>query len=96
MGVGMTASGNSPRKEDLNALLDAQIGDVDAELGERRNGSGANDGVLEDDAVVDVADVLARLRRLGTFDTEEVEDADGELGEFAVLDELAKLGESCR
>lgn len=86
---------DAPRKENLDAPLDRAVGDVDAELCEARHGRGAHNGVLENDAVVDVADVLARLRGLGTLDAEEVQDADRELGELAVFDELAELRQGC-
>lgn len=86
---------NPPSEEDLNAPLDGVVGDVDTELGQARDGGGANDRVLENDPVVNVSDVLVRLRRLRTFDTEQVQDADRKLGKLAVLDELAELSESC-
>jgi len=33
------------------------------------------------------------VRSLGSFDSEEVKDSNGELGELAILDELAEVGE---
>jgi hypothetical protein len=75
--------------------VDGRVGDVDAKLGEARDGGGAYDGVLEDDAVVDVANVLGRLGGFGPLDAEQVEDADGELGELAIFDELAELRQGC-
>lgn len=92
---GECENANSPGQEDLDAPLDGIVGDVDTELGQAGDGGGADDGVLENDTVVDVPDVLVRLRRLRTFNTEQVQDADRKLGKLAVLDELAKLSESC-
>jgi hypothetical protein len=67
---------------------------VDTELGETRYCRSSNDGVLEDDSVVDVPNVLRRLKSFGSFDSEKVENADRELRKLAVFDELAELGES--
>lgn len=83
----------TPREQHVDAALDLGVLLSDAKLGEGRDGGGAHNGVLENDTVVDVANVLCRLGRLGTFETEQVQDADGQLGELAVLDEFAEVGQ---
>ncbi|KAH6607257.1 hypothetical protein Trco_003570 [Trichoderma cornu-damae] len=83
-------------KQNLDAALDVRILLADAKLGKGRDGGSADNGVLEHDAVVDVANVLCGLGRLGPFEADEVQDADGQLGEFAVFDELAEPPSSRR
>ncbi len=49
------------------ALSNACGADAGYAPGKRADGSGAHHGALEDDAVVDVANVAAGLRGLGTL-----------------------------
>mmetsp|Transcript_59614 Transcript_59614/g.136745 ORF Transcript_59614/g.136745 Transcript_59614/m.136745 type:complete len:270 (+) Transcript_59614:1459-2268(+) len=67
--------------------------DHDAKLRERAHRRGAHRRVLEDDAVVDEADVLGRLGRGGALDAEQVQDLRREQRELAILDELAQVRE---
>lgn len=71
------------------------IRNVHSELGQGRYSSCPNDSVLEDDSVVDVSNVFRGLKRLGSFDSEQVKDSNGKFCELAVFDELAQLSESC-
>ena len=57
----------------------------------RRLRTCSHSGVLQDDSVVDEADVLAGFARLGAFLSEEVEDSRGEDGVFAILNKLAQV-----
>ena len=61
------------------------------ELSQSGDSSGAHNRILEHNTVVDVADVLCGLRSPGSFHTQQVEHANGELGKLAVLDELAQM-----
>lgn len=81
-------------EQDIHAALDLGIFLADTKFGESSDGGGSDDGIFKDDSVVDVADILGRLRRLGSFETKEVKNAHSKLGEFAILDELAKVGKS--
>ena len=78
----------APLEEDRDGR--AQGLELDAKLGQGRDGGRAHDGVLQDDAVVDVADAARRVDGVGPVLAEHVQDAHGELGELAVLDELAQ------
>jgi hypothetical protein len=86
-------SGNSPPQQNIDALGDSWISNRHAELGETGDGSSADDGVLQYDSVVNVSDEFGWLLGLGTLDTEQVQDANREFCEFAVLDEFAEMGE---
>lgn len=79
------------RKEYANAALDAFIGYIDAELSQAADCCSADDGVLEDDAIVNVSDVLRWLSCFWALDAEQMQNADRELRELTVLDELAQL-----
>lgn len=65
-----------------------------AKLGKSCYRSGPDNGVLQHNAVVDVADVLGWLDGLGTLHTEQVQDPYCQFCEFAVLDELAEMCQS--
>lgn len=80
-------------KEDLDASLHVRVLLANAELGEGRYGGSSNNGILQDDAVIDVSDVLCRLRGLGALQSKEMENAHGKLGELAVLNELTQVGQ---
>ena len=56
-----------------------------AKLGQGGDGGRAHGRVLQDDAVVDVADVLGGLARLGALHAQQVQDLGGQVGELAVL-----------
>lgn len=59
----------TPCQQNVDAPLDLGILLADTKLSQRRHGSGTHNGVLQDDSVVDVPNILGRLRGLGTFDT---------------------------
>mmetsp|Transcript_19502 Transcript_19502/g.55769 ORF Transcript_19502/g.55769 Transcript_19502/m.55769 type:complete len:338 (+) Transcript_19502:1117-2130(+) len=67
--------------------------DLGAKLAQSRHGSGAHVSVLQDDPVVDEADVLGRVAGGRAELAEHVEDLGRERGELAVLDELAEVEE---
>jgi hypothetical protein len=77
------------REQNLHTPLDLWVLLSNAELGKRRDGCGAHNGVLQHHSVVDVTNILGRLGCLRSLETKEVEDSDGKLGELAVLNELA-------
>lgn len=81
------------REEHLDASLDIGVLLAHTKLGQGSNGGGSNNCVLENHTIVDVADVLSRLSSFGTLQPDKMEDAYGQLGELAVLDELAEVGE---
>ena len=81
-----------PAKQDVHTLRNSGIADTDTELGETRYGGSTNDRVLEHDTVVDVSDELGRLFRFRSFQSKQMKDAYGKLGELAILDELAQMG----
>ena len=74
-----------------NTTLDLRILLTDAKLSQSSDSGGANNGVFEDYPVIDISYVFGRLRSLGAFHAKEVEDSDGKLGEFAILNKLAKM-----
>mmetsp|Transcript_8511 Transcript_8511/g.18533 ORF Transcript_8511/g.18533 Transcript_8511/m.18533 type:complete len:262 (+) Transcript_8511:1173-1958(+) len=80
----------SQQRQDLRAEGD----DMHPKLGQGRDRSGTHRGVLENDAVVDEANVLGGTRRLGSLCTEKMKDLSGEQGELAVLYELAEMDET--
>jgi hypothetical protein len=65
----------APPEQDHDPRL--QVVDHGAKLGEGAHGTRSHSGVLQDDPVVDVADVLAGVRSLGPFVAQEVEDLQG-------------------
>jgi hypothetical protein len=81
-----------PSQQHIHTLHHRLVVHTYTELGETAHGRGTDDGVLEHDSVVDVPDELGRVSRLGPLETKKVENADRELGELAVLDELAQVG----
>mmetsp|Transcript_4894 Transcript_4894/g.17633 ORF Transcript_4894/g.17633 Transcript_4894/m.17633 type:complete len:665 (+) Transcript_4894:501-2495(+) len=68
-------------------------GDPHAEVGERGHRRCAHRRVLQDDPVVHVPNVLCRVGGLGALLAQQVQDLGGQVGELAVLDELAKVRE---
>lgn len=83
----------TPGQQDIDAPLDLGVALAYAKLGESSDRSRTNDGILKDDSVVDVPDVLGGLGGLGPFHSEEMQDADREFGKFTVLNELAQVSE---
>lgn len=81
------------RQQNLDTALDLGVLLPDTKLGQCRDGCGPDNGVLQDDAVVDVANVLGGLGSLGAFQTKQVENAHGKLRKLAVLDKFAEMGE---
>lgn len=65
-------------------------------LGQCGDGSSSDDCIFKNDTVVDVANVFGGLGGLWALGTEEMQDANGQLCEFAVFDELAEVGEGWR
>lgn len=65
----------APPEQDHDPRL--QVVDHGAKLGEGAHGTRSHRGVLQDDPVVDVADVLAGVCRLGPFGAQEVQDLQG-------------------
>lgn len=84
----------TPSEKNGDTRLDLGILLSNAKLRESRHSSSTNDGILQNNAVVDVTNVLGRVRGLGTFHTEKMQDSDRQLGEFAVLNELTEMCES--
>jgi hypothetical protein len=80
-------------EQNLNTRFDFGVLLANTKLGQRGDGSGTYNGVLQNDTVVDVADILGGVSGLGALSTKQVQNSDRELGEFAVLDELAEMGE---
>lgn len=64
---------------------------TNTKLSQCGDSGGANNGVFENNSVIDISNVFGRLRSLGAFQTEEMENSDGKLGELAVLDKLAEM-----
>lgn len=62
----------TPGEQNSNTPLDFRVLLADAKLGQRRNGSRPDKSVFQNDSVVDVTDVLRRLRGLGAFHTKQV------------------------
>lgn len=75
----------------MHTALDLGILLSNTELGQGGNGSGAYNRVLQHHTVVDVADVLCGLRSPGSFHTKQMEHANGELCELAVLNEFTQM-----
>mmetsp|Transcript_53208 Transcript_53208/g.154918 ORF Transcript_53208/g.154918 Transcript_53208/m.154918 type:complete len:239 (+) Transcript_53208:1324-2040(+) len=69
----------------------AQGGALHGDLREGVHGRGADEGVLEDHAVVDEADVLGRLGGARDLLAQEAQDPRAEVRVLAVLDELAEV-----
>ena len=63
-------------------------------LGQRRDGTGANSRALENDAVVNEANVLVRVLSLGALLAEQIQHFGQKRGELAVLNELAQMAQS--
>lgn len=68
-----------------------EITAVGAETCQRRCGGALDTRRLQDDAIVDEADELARSVQEGPLTAQEVEDALGQLLVLAVLNELTEL-----
>ena len=78
----------------MNAALDLRVLLTNTELGQRSHSSRTHDRVLKNNTVVDVADVLRWLGSPGAFHTQEVKNTDGELGKFAIFNELTEVSKS--
>lgn len=81
-------------EKNVNTTLDLGILLANAELRQRCHCRGTHDRILQDNAVVDIADVLGRLSGSRTLNTEQVENTHCKLSELAVFDELAEVCES--
>jgi hypothetical protein len=64
-------------EEDSNAAFDLRVLLTNAKLRQRRDCCSSNDGILKDDTIVDVSDVLGRLRGLRPFQAQEVKNSYG-------------------
>ena len=62
-----------------------QIGTVGPEGCQGGDGSSPHGGILQDDAVVDVADVLGGVGCVGALRAQQVQDLAGQVAELAVL-----------
>ena len=80
----------SPQKH-MHTLHDLRVVDADPEFGERRDGSSPNDSVFQNDSIVNVSNVFGWVGGFWSFQTEEVQDPNGEFGELAVFNELAQV-----
>ena len=65
-----------------------------AKFSQSRNSGSPDNGIFQNHSVIDIADVLGRMRGLRAFDTEKVQDSDGQLRELAILDELTEMSQS--
>jgi len=81
-------------EENMDARFNFGVLLANTKLGQGSYSSSAYDGVLQNDAVVDVTNILGGVGSLGAFGTKQVEDSDRKLGEFTVLNELAQVGKS--
>lgn len=81
-------------KENLYTRLDFGVFLANAKFGQSSDSGGTHNGVLQNDTVVDVADVLGRVVGLGALDTEQMQDPDRQLRELTVLNELTKMSQS--
>ncbi len=70
-------------QQHLDAL--PEVLDQGAKLGEGGDGGRAHRGVLQDDAVVDEADVARGVLGLGALVAQHVQDLRAQVGELAVL-----------
>ena len=68
-----------------------QVGAGGAKVGQRRDGGGAHGRILQDDAVVDEANVFGGLLGARTLLAEQVQNAHGQARVLAVFDELAQV-----
>lgn len=82
------------RQQNLDTSLDVRVLLADAKLGQSSNSSSSHNGILKDDAVIDVTDVLGWLSSLRTLQTNKVKDTDGQLRKLAILDEFAQMSQS--
>jgi hypothetical protein len=70
--------------------------DCNGEAGECGDGRGSNRGMLQNDSIVNEANVLGRVLRDGwTVSSKEMQNAHCEFIVLAVFNELAQLGEGC-
>lgn len=76
----------------MNTGLDFGILLANTKLGQCGDSSSAYNGILQNNTVVDVTNILGGVGSLGALGTKEVEDSNGELGEFTVFNELAQVG----
>lgn len=79
-----------PSKEDADAF--AQLGKMHSKACQRTDRSRTHSRILQDDAVVNVTNVLAGCRSVGPFRTQKVKNAHGQLSKLAVFDKLAQVG----
>ena len=79
----------------MDTALDFGIFLPDSKLGQRSYSRCTDDGIFQHDSVVYVAYVLGWLCSLWPLHTQEMQDANSEFSEFAVLDELAEMCKSC-
>ena len=84
----------TPGKQNRNTRLDFGIFLADSKLGQCSHGSSANNGILQDHSVVNIANVLCRMTSLWTLDAEKMQYSDREFGEFAVFDKLTEVRKS--
>jgi len=84
---------NTPIQQGVNALLQPGVIRVQAKLGQAPNSCGPNCSIFQHDPVINESDILGRLWRLGAFNTQQVQNPDGQFGKFAILDKFAKVRE---
>lgn len=85
---------NLPSQKNTDALLDRLVVHIGTKFAKSVDSSGTNNGVFQNDSVVNVTNVLCRRSRLGTFNTEHMQNAYGKLGKFTIFDKLTEMRES--
>lgn len=84
----------APREQDIDTALELWILLANAKFSQGCNGGGTDDGILENNSIVDVADIFRGMGRFRTLDTEKMQNPDCKFRELAILNKLAKVGES--
>jgi hypothetical protein len=81
-------------EQNVHTRLDFKVLLTNTKLGQCSDSSGTYNGVFQNNAVINVSDVLSGVRSLGALNTKQMQDTNRQLSEFAVLDEFAKMSES--
>ena len=84
----------TPREEDWDTGFDFRIFLANTKLGKSRHSRSSDNGILQDNSVVDITNIFGRMRSLWSLNTKEMQYSNRKLGELAIFDKLAEVCKS--
>ena len=86
-------SQDEPIKKHCDALLERRFCWVDTKFGQTGHRCSSNSRIFQHNTIVDEADIFCWLWRFWTFNSQQMEYADGQFCEFAIFNKFAKMRE---